>query len=69
MKVGSNIATVEKCIELVNDKRIREPSLDVNGMTYISDGSKDCYAEIKATRIGPYGCRKKCQTCIFAGMI
>ena len=67
LKVGSNVATVEKCIELVNSKRVNEPLLGVNGMTYVSEGSKDCYAEIKATRIGPYGCSKKCQTCIFKG--
>ena len=64
MKVGSNIATVDECIELVRSERP-----DANGMTYISEGSKDCYAEIKASRIGPYGCSTKCQTCIFTGRL
>ena len=78
VKVASNVATVDECIKLVNDKRIGEPSIEevngkkvdwsmINGMTYMSTGSKDCYAEINDKRIGDYGCTNNCQTCIFIG--
>ena len=76
----SNVATVDECIRLVNDKRIGEPSIEevygrkvdwsmINGMTYMSTGSKDCYAEINDKRIGDYGCTNNCQTCIFIGKL
>ena len=61
-KVGSNVATVDDCIELA----MKEP--DANGMTYMSEGSKDCYAEINATEIvANHQCQTQCQTCIFVG--
>ena len=51
VKVGSNITTVDDCITLA----MQIPY--ANGMTYMSDGSKDCYAEINATEITTnYGC-------------
>ena len=62
-----DVSTVDECIKLVNNKRIEEPSLGINGMTYTSAGSKSCYAEINDTRIGNLGCRQFCQTCIFNG--
>ena len=62
-----NVATVDECIKLVNEKRIANPSLGINGMTYMSQGSKTCYAEINDNRIGPWGCTRNCQTCIFKG--
>ena len=80
IKVASNVKTVDGCIKLVNEKRIGQPSIEnikgkkvdwslINGMTYMSSGSKDCYAEINDTRIGDFGCNNKCQTCIFIGML
>ena len=67
LKVGSNVATVDECIKLVNEKKVNEPSLGINGMTYMNSGSKDCYAEVKAKHIQTTtpGCSTKCQTCIF----
>ena len=62
-----DVSSVDECIKLVNNKRIEDPSRGINGMTYTSAGSKNCYIEVNDTRIGNLGCRQFCQTCIFKG--
>ena len=56
--------TAQECYEQV--KKLQEDDESINGMTWLKDGSKTCFAKYNVKYITPM-CRHECDTCIFNG--
>ena len=48
---------------------VRQLQPDANGMTWVKEGSHNCWAAFNATYIREEGCKPEiiCETCIFGG--
>ena len=54
--------TAQECY--VHVKKLQKDDKSINGMTWLKDGSRTCFAKYNVKYITPM-CKKECDTCIF----